>query len=49
VITGVERRRRYAIEDKLRLVEEAQRPGMSVSLVARRHGVHWTRPGFVDG
>ena len=39
VITGVERRRRWSVAEKLRLVEEASRPGTSVSTVARRHGV----------
>ena len=39
IITGVERRRRYSVEQKVRLVEETQRPGMSVSQVARIHGV----------
>lgn len=49
IITGVERRRRYSVEQKVRLVEETQRPGMSVSQVARIHGVspsllfHWRR------
>lgn len=39
VLTGVERRRRYSMDEKVRLVAEAAEPGMSVSLVARRHGV----------
>jgi transposase len=39
VITGVERRRRWSVAEKLRLLEEASRPGTSVSAVARRHGV----------
>jgi len=30
VITSVERRRRFTVEQKLRLVEESNRPGMSV-------------------
>ncbi len=38
-ITGVERRRRWSVEEKIRLVEESNRPGMSVSYVARKHGV----------
>ncbi len=40
VLTGVERRRRYSMDEKVRLVAEAAEPGMSVSLVARRHGVN---------
>jgi transposase len=39
VITGVERRRRWSVAEKLRLVEEASRLGGSVSAVAQRHGV----------
>jgi transposase len=40
VITGVRRRRRWSVEEKLRIVEESYRPGVSVSAVARRHGVN---------
>lgn len=49
VITSVQRRRRYTVEQKLRLIEESNRPGMSVSYVARMHGIapsqlfHWRR------
>lgn len=39
VITGTARRRRWTVEDKLRIVEESLQPGMTVSCVARRHGV----------
>lgn len=39
VITGVGPRRRFSVEEKLRLIEETGQPGMSVSLVARRHGI----------
>jgi transposase-like protein len=46
VITGVERRRRWRLEEKLRIVAESQQPGASVSEVARRHemsrGLLWT-------
>ena len=38
VLTGIERRRRWSVEEKIRLVEESNRPGMSVSYVARKHG-----------
>lgn len=38
VITSVERRRRWSVAEKVRLVEEAMQPGMSVSYVARRAG-----------
>ena len=39
VITGHERRRRWSIEDKLRIVAEAEGPGARVRDVAARHGV----------
>jgi transposase len=39
VLSGVQRRRRWTPEEKVRIVEETYLPGMSVSLVARRHGV----------
>ena len=40
VITSVQRRRRWSAAEKMRMVEESQQPGASVSLVARRHGVN---------
>lgn len=39
IITGVERRRRYSAQEKVRLVEQTMEPGMTVSAVARMHGV----------
>ena len=39
VITSVERRRRWSTAEKVRLVEEAMQPGLSVSYVARRAGI----------
>ena len=39
VITSVQRRRRWSTAEKIRLVEEAMQPGLSVSFVARQHGV----------
>jgi len=39
VITGVARRRRFPTELKLAVVAETMQPGMSVSYVARRHGL----------
>lgn len=39
VLTGVERRRRWSVEEKARIVEETLIPGANVSAVARRHGV----------
>lgn len=38
VITSVQRRRRWTVAEKVRLLEEASQPGMSVSFVARRAG-----------
>ena len=39
IITGVERRRRWRIEDKLRIVGELDEPGACFAEVARRHDV----------
>lgn len=39
VITSVQRRRRWLAEEKARIVQETYAPGMSVSLVARQHGI----------
>ena len=39
IITGVERRRRWRLEEKLRIVAEAEQPGASFAAVARRHEV----------
>ena len=39
VITGVGRRRRFPTDLKLAVVAETMQPGMSVSYVARRHGL----------
>ena len=39
VVTSVQRRRRWSAEEKAAIVQETYAPGMSVSLVARRHGI----------
>ena len=39
VITGVARRRRFLMEQKLAVVAETMQSGMSISYVARRHGL----------
>ncbi len=39
IITGMQRRRRYTAEEKVRLVEQTMQPGMTVSAVARLYGV----------
>ena len=49
IISGTHRRRRYTAEEKVRLVEQTMQPGMTVSAVARCHGIypslmfHWRR------
>jgi transposase len=49
ILSRMQRRRRYSIDEKLRVLEEAAQPGMTVSYVARRHGIspsllfHWRR------
>ena len=40
IIRGFERRRRWSIEQKLAILAEAGRPGISVSEVARRFDLH---------
>jgi transposase len=37
IITGVERRRRWRVEEKLRIVAECERPGACLAAVARQH------------
>ena len=39
IISGVERRRRWRAEDKLRVLAEAEEPGARTSEVARRHDI----------
>jgi transposase len=39
VFTGIQRRRRYTAEQKMAVVQEAMQPGMTISYVARRHGI----------
>jgi len=40
IISGRERRRRWSVEEKLRIVHEAQAPGECVRAVAARHDVY---------
>jgi transposase len=55
IITGPDRRRRWSEEEKLQLVEEACRPGHSVSQVARARGINasqlfaWRRQALANG
>ncbi|SEF85752.1 transposase, partial [Nitrosospira multiformis ATCC 25196] len=39
IVTGIERRRRWSLGEKLKAVEESRLPGMSVSYVARKYGI----------
>jgi transposase len=39
VLGGVERRRRWSHDDKMRIVEETLAPAAKVSEVARRNGI----------
>ena len=39
VLTGVARRRRFPTDQKLAIVAETMQPGMSISYVARQHGL----------
>ena len=39
VVTGIERRRRWSLGEKLKAVEESGAPGMTVSYVARKYGI----------
>ena len=39
IISGIERRRHWRVEDKLRIVAEAESPGACFAEVARRHEV----------
>jgi transposase len=54
IITGKERRRRWSVEEKRRIVAESHEPGASVTAVAARHDVYpslvfnWRRQ-FRDG
>ena len=39
VLAGIQRRRRYSVDQKLAVLEEAAQPGMTISYVGRRHGI----------
>src|SRR3954465_13307307 len=38
-VLGTERRRRWSYQEKVRIIEETTEPGVTVSEVARRHGL----------
>jgi transposase-like protein len=39
IITGVERRRRWSLDEKLRIVAETEQPGAGIAEIARRYEV----------
>ena len=39
IITGVERRRRWSLEEKLRIVAETEQPGFGIAEIARRYEI----------
>jgi len=39
VLSGPERRRRWSTAEKLAIVQETYKPDVTVSIVARRHGI----------
>jgi transposase-like protein len=39
IITGVERRRRWSVEEKLRIVAESEQPGSGIAEIARRYEI----------
>ena len=39
VFAGIQRRRRFSVDEKLAVLQEATQPGMTISYVARRHGI----------
>lgn len=46
VFSGIQRRRRYSVDEKLAVLAEAAQPGMTISYIARRHGIS---PSLVFG
>jgi len=43
LVTTVQRRRRWSVVEKLEILGEAEQPGMSMSYVARKHGIAATQ------
>ena len=39
IITGVERRRRWSLGEKLRIVAETEQPGSGIAEIARRYEI----------
>ena len=54
VVTEVQRRRHFSVEQKIRCVQESNQPGMTVSYIARKYGIspsllfHW-RNRMIEG
>ncbi len=40
VVTSVQRRRRFTPDQKKAIIEEAEQPGSSISIVARKYGIN---------
>ncbi len=40
VVTSVQRRRRFTPEQKRAIIDEAEQPGSSISIVARKYGIN---------
>lgn len=40
ILSGPERRRQRTAQEKIAIVEKTMKPGMTVSLVARLHGIN---------
>ena len=43
LVTTVQRRRRWSVAEKLEILSEAEQSGMSMSYVARKHGIAATQ------
>lgn len=49
ICANIQRRRRYSVDQKPRIVQEASQPGITITYVARQHGIspsllfHWGR------
>lgn len=39
IITGIERRRRWSVEEKLRIMAETEQPGVGIAEIARRYEI----------
>jgi transposase len=54
IYSGIQRLRRHSVNHKLRIVQEASQPGITIFYVARQHGIspallfHW-RPRMAEG